>query len=125
MIIIQQEMNQKKLFNLLFAALFFICCVNEVKIEGKWYVDKSQNENGRLKKSINKWIEFYSNGTLIGGKKEGSEIKKGIWKFDSTNNKLIIDSKNRYGGEGIYTLEKLSQNEMILANDTIKVFFKK
>ena len=44
---------------------------------------------------------------------------------DSTNNKLIIDSKNRYGGEGIYTLEKLSQNEMILANDTIKVFFKK
>lgn len=86
-------MNHKKLFNLLFAALFFICCDNEVKIEGKWYVDKSQNENGRFKKSINKWIEFYPNGTLIGGKRGESKIKKGIWKFDSIHNKLIIDSK--------------------------------
>ncbi len=118
-------MIHKKLLATLITALLFISCENEIKIEGKWYVVQSQSEKGTLKKSSNKWIEFYSNGTLIGGKKGESEIKKGIWVYDSIHNILIIDSKKRYGGEGIYTLEKLSQNEMILANDTIKVFFKK
>lgn len=115
----------KKLLAILFTALLFISCENEIKIEGKWYVDKSQSKNSKLKKSINKWIEFYPNGTLIGGTIGESEIKNGIWKYDSINNKLIIDSKKKYGGEGIYTLEKLSENEMILVNDTTKVFFKK
>lgn len=118
-------MNHKKLLAILFTALFFISCKDEIKIEGKWFVDKSQSKNGKLKKPINKWIEFYPNGTLIGGKRGESEIKKGIWKFDSIHNKLIIDSKKQYGGEGIYTLQKLSENEMILVNDTTKVFFKK
>ena len=48
-----------------------------------------------------------------------------IWVYDSIHNKLIIDSKKRYGGEGIYTLEKLSKKEMILVNDTLKIYFKK
>lgn len=118
-------MIHKKLLAILISALLFISCKNELKIDGKWYVVQSQSKKGTLKKSINKQIEFYSNGTLVGGKKGESEIKKGIWVYDSIHNILIIDSKKRYGGEGIYTLEKLSQNEMILANDTIKVFFKK
>jgi len=118
-------MCQKKLFALLFTALLFISCKDVIKIEGKWYVDKSQSKNGKLKKPINKWIEFYPNGTLIGGKRGESKIKNGIWKYVSINNKLIIDSKKKYGGEGIYTLQKLSENEMILVKDTIKLFFKK
>ncbi len=118
-------MNHKKLLAILFTALLFISCKDEIKIEGKWFVDKSQSKNGKLKKPINKWIEFYPNGTLIGGKRGESEIKNGIWKYDSINNKLIVGSKKKYGGEGIYTLQKISENEMILVNDTTKVFFKK
>ena len=118
-------MIHKKLLAILITALLFVSCENEIKIEGKWYVDKSQKEKGKFNKSINKLIEFYSNGTLIGGKKEESELKKGIWKYDSINKKLIIDSKKRYGGEGVYTVEKLSEKEMILVNDTLKIYFKK
>jgi hypothetical protein len=118
-------MIHKKLLATLITALLFISCENEIKIEGKWYVVQSQSEKGTLKKSINKWIEFYSNGTLIGGKKGESEIKNGIWKYDSIDNKLFIDSKKKYGGEGVYTLEKLSENEMIMVNDSLKIYFKK
>ena len=46
-------------------------------------------------------------------------------KYDSINNKLTIESEKKYGDEGIYILEKLSEKEMILVKDTIKVFFKK
>lgn len=118
-------MIQKKLFVLLFFGCFFISCNNEIKIEGKWYVDKFEDSKGSFKKSSNKWIEFHGNGSLTGGKIGEAELKNGFWKYDTLNKLLTIQSESKYGDEGTYIIEKLSQKQMILVQDTIKVYFKK
>ena len=95
------------------------------KIEGKWFIEKFEKSNGEIKKSSEKWVKFLENGKLKGGKIGELEIKKGIWKFDSINKTLSIESKKEYGDNGIYKLEKISEESMILVKDSIRIFFRK
>ena len=95
------------------------------RIEGKWFVQKFEKPNGEIKKSSEKWIEFLKNGTLKGGKIGESEIKKGIWKFDSINKTLNIESEKEYTDSGVYKLIEVNEKSMILVKDSLKIFFRR
>lgn len=118
-------MKSIKFYIFIFVTIIFISCVKNEKIEGKWFVDKFEKPNGEIKKSSEKWIEFFENGTLKGGKIGESEIKRGIWKFNSTNKTLNIESEKEYADSGIYKLEKINEENMILVKDSLRIFFRK
>ena len=118
-------MNFIRKYILLILVIFLFSCERNGEIEGKWYVQKFEKSNGEINKSSEKWVEFFKDGTLRGGKNGEPEIKSGIWKYDSIKKTLIIESKKEYGDEGIYILQSLTKNKMILLKDSIKVFFKR
>ena len=119
------EMKSIKIYLFIFLTIIFISCVKNERIEGKWFVEKFEKPNGEIKKSSEKWIDFLENGTLKGGKIGESEIKKGIWKFDSINKTLNIESEKEYGDSGVYKLEEINKKNMILVKDSMRIFFRK
>ena len=118
-------MKSIKFFLFIFLSIIFISCVKNEKIEGKWFVEKFKKPNGEIKKSSKKWVEFLENGTLKGGKIGESEIKKGTWKFDSINKTLNIESEKKYDDSGVYKLEEINEEIMILVKDSMRIFFRK
>ncbi len=119
------ELSLKKIYISLFLTVSFFSCENIVKIEGKWFVEKIEKTNGRIQKSSDKWIHFFNDGTLKGGKIGESEIKKGVWKFDPINKILTIESQKKYSDNGNYKLEKINKKSLILIKDSLKIYFKK
>jgi hypothetical protein len=119
-------MNFTKVITLLFSIVFFLSCEEPAKIEGKWHVEKFQNKNGEFKKSSNKWVEFFTDGTLIGGKEGESEIKNGVWEYDSINNTLTIESKKKYSDNGTQiSLKKALEKGIVFDKEINKrrIFF--
>jgi hypothetical protein len=95
----------------------------QTEVVGYWEVVKITFEGKNDKEKRVQYLDFNSDGTIIGGRIEGKTIDsegKWSWKEDE---KLLYLAQNQGGGDdGGYSIVELSKTKMVLRNEQMTIY---
>ncbi|MDO5978400.1 hypothetical protein [Flavivirga spongiicola] len=107
--------------------LLFVCLsftTQTGKLIGKWTVDKIVYEDGKEDNGF-KFLEFLKDGKLQGGVAGEEASKFGKWKYNGKDNMLTISSEVNRGGDGDYTVLKLTDIQLVIKKDQVEIHLKR